>query len=69
MNSGGTPIDDDLALLIDLAKPDRNRNGICSYTDVNHNGRYMRLTDGALPHPRPAMANVRPNAFPLKAVS
>src|SRR5439155_7554371 len=36
----GQPLDDDLGLLIDGAKPDRNRNGIYSYTDTNHNGRY-----------------------------
>jgi hypothetical protein len=37
---GGLPIDDDLAILIDSSHPDRNRNGIYSYTDLNHNGRY-----------------------------
>ncbi len=40
VKSGGAPVDDDLALLIDSAHPDRNRNGIYSFNDVNHNGRF-----------------------------
>ncbi|MEX2218448.1 MAG: hypothetical protein WD749_06765 [Phycisphaerales bacterium] len=36
--SGGLVIDDDLALLLDSANPDRNRNGIYSFTDANGNG-------------------------------
>jgi len=38
--SGGQPVDDDLALLLDLANPDRNKNGVYSFTDSNSNGRY-----------------------------
>jgi hypothetical protein len=33
-------IDDDLAFLIDSSMPDRNKNGIYSFTDVNGNGRF-----------------------------
>jgi hypothetical protein len=40
IGSGNLPIDDDLAVLMDSARPDRNRNGICTFTDTNHNGRY-----------------------------
>ncbi|MCH8269615.1 MAG: hypothetical protein IH985_00195 [Planctomycetes bacterium] len=36
----GDPIDDDLALLIDRANPDRNRNGIWGFRDDNNNGRW-----------------------------
>lgn len=38
--SNGQAIDDDLAILIDSCNPDRNRNGIASYTDINLNGRF-----------------------------
>ena len=36
---------------------------------VNHNGRYMRLTDGALPrpHPRPAIGHVAPERVPTES--
>ncbi len=40
VKANGQPVDDDLALLIDSAHPDRNKNGIYSFTDVNHNGRF-----------------------------
>ncbi len=40
VTSGGTAIDDDLALLIDSQSPDRNRNGIYGYTDTNRNGKW-----------------------------
>lgn len=33
-------VDDDLALLIDSRNPDRNRNGIWGFQDVNGNGRW-----------------------------
>lgn len=32
--------DDDLALLVDSASPDRNRNGVSGFTDSNRNGRW-----------------------------
>ncbi|MDX9911092.1 MAG: hypothetical protein RBS39_04600 [Phycisphaerales bacterium] len=32
--------DDDLALLIDSLSPDRNRNGVSGFTDLNGNGRW-----------------------------
>lgn len=32
--------DDDLALLIDSANPDRNRNGVSGFVDTNRNGRW-----------------------------
>jgi hypothetical protein len=38
--SNGQSVDDQLALLIDGSNPDRNKNGIFSYTDLNHNGKY-----------------------------
>lgn len=38
--SGGEPIDDDLALLLDSANPDRNGNGIWGYDDANSNGKW-----------------------------
>lgn len=38
--SDGKSIDDDLAYLIDACAPDRNRNGVASFTDSNGNGRY-----------------------------
>lgn len=37
---GGLPVDNDLALLIDGANPDRNKNGVSGYTDVNNNGQW-----------------------------
>ncbi len=40
---GSTPeftADDDLALLIDSAYPDRNRNGVSGFIDSNNNGRW-----------------------------
>ncbi len=38
--AGGDPIDDDLALLIDRANPDRNRNGVSGFRDDNNNGKW-----------------------------
>ncbi|MCA9299543.1 MAG: hypothetical protein KDA28_10780, partial [Phycisphaerales bacterium] len=38
VNSEGNPLDDDLALLIDGGNPDRNRNGVWGYADINDNG-------------------------------
>ncbi len=38
--SGGNPIDDDLALLIDSSNPDRNKNKVSGYVDTNNNGRW-----------------------------
>ncbi len=33
-------VDDDLALLIDSANPDRNRNGVSGFVDANSNGKW-----------------------------
>lgn len=33
-------VDNDLALMIDSARPDRNRNGVWGYVDTNNNGRW-----------------------------
>ena len=40
VDSGGNPVDDDLALLIDSSTPDRNKNGLWGFVDTNHNGRW-----------------------------
>lgn len=40
VDAGGDPIDEDLALLIDSSNPDRNRNGIYGFEDLNRNGRW-----------------------------
>lgn len=37
---GGVPIDDDLALLIDGGRPDRNKNGVYGFVDTNNNRIY-----------------------------
>jgi hypothetical protein len=36
----GQPINDDLALLIDMSTPDRNRNGVFGFVDENGNGQW-----------------------------
>jgi len=33
-------VDEDLALLMDLSRPDRNQNGVSGFVDANGNGRY-----------------------------
>lgn len=38
VGSGGAPINDDLALLIDMSNPDRNKNGVYGFIDENGNG-------------------------------
>ncbi len=38
--AGGAEIDDDLALLLDSACPDRNRNGVATFTDTNSDGKF-----------------------------
>jgi hypothetical protein len=40
VDANGRPIDDDLALLLDSANPDRNKNGECRIIDNNNNGRF-----------------------------
>ena len=40
VTASGAQIDDDLALQIDSAVPDRNRNGISGFIDANGNGRW-----------------------------
>jgi hypothetical protein len=51
---GGDPVDDDLALLIDGARPDRNRNGFHGWDDLNNDGRYDPATEPPLDYD-PAM--------------
>jgi len=38
VDSGGNPVDPDLASLIDKGTPDRNRNGVWGFDDLNRNG-------------------------------
>ena len=38
VDSSGNPVDPDLALLIDMSTPDRNRNGVWGFDDQNRNG-------------------------------
>lgn len=38
VDSSGNPIDDDLAYLIDATNPDRNRNGVYGFIDVDGDG-------------------------------
>lgn len=38
VDSSGRPVDDDLALLIDGSNPDRNRNGVYGFVDLNGDG-------------------------------
>jgi hypothetical protein len=40
VGGGGVPVDEDLALLIDSANPDRNKNKVWGFVDVNNNGRW-----------------------------
>jgi hypothetical protein len=40
VGSGGQPVDDDLALLLDSTRPDRNKNKVFSFSDLNQNGRF-----------------------------
>ena len=40
VQSDGSPIDDDLALLVDSYNPDRNKNGVFGYIDANRNGKW-----------------------------
>lgn len=40
VKSDGSQVDDDLAMLIDAGKPDRNRNGVYGWIDENHNQQY-----------------------------
>lgn len=40
LDGEGNILDADLAYLIDSGTPDRNRNGIYGFEDINHNGRY-----------------------------
>ncbi|MBX3363076.1 MAG: hypothetical protein KF705_16765 [Phycisphaeraceae bacterium] len=48
VGSGGTPINDDLALLIDSSNPDRNKNGIYGFIDENGNGVWDPDTESLL---------------------
>lgn len=40
VDGGGDPLDEDLSLLIDSANPDRNKNRVYGYADLNNNGRF-----------------------------
>ena len=42
---GGVEIDADLALLIDEGQPDRNKNGVYGFVDLNNNHRYEPLDE------------------------
>lgn len=40
VDGGGAVVDADLAYMIDSGTPDRNRNGVYGFEDINRNGRY-----------------------------
>ena len=40
VGSDGQPINDELALLVDMSNPDRNRNGVYGFVDENGNGQW-----------------------------
>lgn len=48
VDDSGRPIDDDLALLLDSANPDRNRNGEYRFNDHNGNNRFDPGVDDLL---------------------
>lgn len=48
VNSDGTPIDEDLAILIDARKPDRNRNGVYGWDDVDNDRVYDAVDEDPL---------------------
>ncbi len=48
VRSDGSPVDDDLALMLDSATPDRNRNGVYGWVDVNGDNRYQPDTESPL---------------------
>lgn len=48
VKADGTPINDDLALLIDMSTPDRNRNGVYGFNDENGNGVWDPDTESLL---------------------
>jgi hypothetical protein len=41
-------VDEDLALLMDGTTPDRNKNGVFGFTDVNNNGQYEPVDENPL---------------------
>jgi hypothetical protein len=51
----GEPIDEDLALLIDAMRPDRNRNGVHGWNDANRNG---LIDNGELPNDYDPVLNI-----------
>lgn len=55
VGSSGEPIDEDLALLIDAMRPDRNRNGVSGWNDANRNG---LIDNGELPNDYDPVLNV-----------
>lgn len=40
VDSANRSVDEDLAILLDTANPDRNRNGVWGFTDTNRNGKW-----------------------------
>ncbi len=55
VGSSGDPLDEDLALLIDGMRPDRNRNGVSGWNDANGNG---LIDAGELPNDYDPVLNV-----------
>ncbi len=41
-------VDEDLALLMDSSTPDRNKNGVFGFTDLNNNGQYEPVDENPL---------------------
>lgn len=48
VDGAGEPIDEDLAKLIDWGTPDRNRNGVYGFDDLNGNGAWDHLDEPLL---------------------
>ncbi len=48
VDSSGNPIDDDLAFLVDSWNPDRNRNGVYGFIDLNGDGTWNAGTEALL---------------------
>lgn len=48
VRTDGSAIDDDLALMLDGGTPDRNRNGVYGWTDLNGNHKYDAETETLL---------------------
>ncbi|QOI99005.1 MAG: hypothetical protein HRU70_00250 [Phycisphaeraceae bacterium] len=61
VRSDGSPVDNDLALLIDGSNPDRNRNGVYGFKDENNNGRWDPDEEFNDYDPAVALAGGNPN--------